>query len=65
MGAVFSSVMRGHGVLGVAIAVAVALAVYALVRSVVFVFPMALIGKADDDVSFRSVCRECSLEVAA
>lgn len=45
-------VLRRTGVLGVAVAVAVALAFYDLVRSFVFFVPITLIAKADEDLGF-------------
>lgn len=49
----FGDVLRRTGVLGLAIAVALALAVFQLVQALVYAGPMVLIGKAVDSLSFR------------
>jgi large conductance mechanosensitive channel len=49
---VLADVLRRTGVVGLAIAVAAALAFYDVIRSFVFAFPMVLIGKADEDLMF-------------
>jgi large conductance mechanosensitive channel len=52
MAQVLGDLVRRAGVLGFALAVALALAVVDLARALVYGFPMALIRKADGDLSF-------------
>jgi large conductance mechanosensitive channel len=53
MTGVLGGVLRRRGVVGLAIAVALALGVYELLGAFVRFFPVVLIAKADEDMSFK------------